>query len=66
MLGTTSYALLLMSQNLYNEAKKLLIDAYEIYVKIHGENTVETIDLLNNLAVVCINVKYLQYSCEKN
>lgn len=46
-----------MSQNLYNEAKQLFVDAYEIYSKIHGENTIETIDLLNNLAVVCINVK---------
>lgn len=47
------YGLLLMDKTLFKEAKKHFEEAYEIYVKIHGEKTEEGIMLLNSVSVAC-------------
>lgn len=56
--STNRYGQLLMDKELFVEAKKYFIEAYEIYIKIHGKINEEAIMMLNNLAVVCISVSF--------
>lgn len=52
----------LMGIHRYKEARSYLADAVNIYVELHGKEDPEVIDLLNNLAAVCLQVGYQSYS----
>lgn len=55
----SSYAQLLMQLNRFDEAKRNFVDSLAVYTEIHGRNDPEVVSLLNNLAVVCTNVRHL-------
>lgn len=50
------YAHLLMDCEEFANAKQYFTESYEIYTKIHGEINEEAIMMLNNLAVVCLQL----------
>lgn len=48
----------LMKNHRYAEARKILAEALNIYVEVHGRDDPEVVDLLNNLAAACLQVCY--------
>lgn len=54
------YAQLLMRVGRYAEARRLFAAALEAYKTVHGEEDVDVVMLLNNLAVVCTNVSGIE------
>lgn len=42
----------------FPKARDLLKNAYEIYTDVHEKENPEVVDLLNNLAVACTNVRF--------
>lgn len=50
---------MLMDCKEFADAKKYFNESYEIYTKIHGEINEEAIMMLNNLAVVCMQLNEL-------
>lgn len=45
-----------MKINCYPEARQNLAEALNIYIDVHGKDDPEVVDLLNNLAAVCLEV----------
>lgn len=70
-LNLEKYASMLFSQSQYNNALEYFTKAYDISIKINGEENEQTVILLNNLASVCYilqkydeTIKYLSKAAE--
>lgn len=48
--------MLLLEQGKFEEARKCLLEAYNVFVEIHGKVNEEAVTMLNNLSVACSNV----------
>lgn len=70
-LNLEKYASMLFSQSDYKNALEYFTQAYDISIKINGEENEQTVILLNNLASVCYmlqkyddTIKYLSKAAE--